>query len=256
MRRHATGEARRKFLRVTVRIAIVISFPGKVRGTHRQGADDVGSDRTGGGCHPQPVPARGNIAMTANPHRQPDREASKDAWREWARAVGRTLDWPSLSTRVCRSLRTFPPLRHGSTVLTYLPMSDEIDLGELMAQQPNNRWLATRTPEEGPLTIHELGGPLERHPFGFAQPLPSAPHVDPDRIEVVLVPGLAFDLYGHRLGHGHGYYDELLARIPPHTVRIGVIPATLVADRLPTQHHDQRVQWLAAEEGVVDAILK
>lgn len=187
--------------------------------------------------------------------RPPDSLASKDAWRAWARGVARTLDWVSLSARVCRGLRTFPPLRHGGTVLTYLPMFDEIDLSTLVESQPRNRWLASRTPDEGPLTVHELGGQLEQHPLGFPQPAASAPHVDPERIDIVLVPGLAFDLFGHRLGRGMGYYDELLSRIPAQAVRIGVVPSDLVADRLPTEDHDRGVHWLAAEDGVVDVVV-
>jgi 5-formyltetrahydrofolate cyclo-ligase len=184
----------------------------------------------------------------------PEAGASKDEWREWARSVRAGLDMVELSSRICDGLVRFPPLRHEATVLTYLAMDGEIDLTELVESDLPVRWATTRTPEEGPLTIHELGGPVERHRFGFPQPVESAPRVSSADIDVVLVPGLAFDLYGNRLGHGLGYYDELLSRLRVGIVRVGVVPTTVVADRLPTEGHDVPVQWLAAEEGVVGVV--
>ncbi len=183
--------------------------------------------------------------------KHPGPEATKEAWREWAKAVRATLDLSDISHRVCAGLAAFPPLRHSTTALIYLPMEDEIDLTELTRSDLPVRWVATRTPDDGPLTIHELGGPLEVHPFGFSQPVATAPHVSPDDIDIALVPGVAFDLFGNRLGHGMGYFDELLAEMRPGIVRVGVIPSALVADRLPKEPHDIPVQWLAAEEGVV-----
>ena len=151
-------------------------------------------------------------------------------------------------------LEAFPPLRHPATVLVYLAMADEIDLSPLLESELPVRWVTTRTPEDGPLTIHELGGPLEVHPLGFPQPHSSAPHVSPSVVDVALVPGLAFDLFGNRLGRGKGYYDGLLARLRAGIVRVGIVPSVLVADQVPQEDHDIRVQWLASEEGVVGVV--
>ncbi len=166
----------------------------------------------------------------------------------------RTLDLKVISAKVCKGLAAFPPLRYPTTALLYLPMEDEIDLTGLTESKLPVRWVATRTPDEGPLTIHELGGPLETHPFGFSQPIATAPWVPPSDIDIALVPGVAFDLYGNRLGHGMGYFDQLLAELRPGIVRVGIIPTVLVADRLPKEQHDIPVQWLASEEGVVGVV--
>lgn len=181
----------------------------------------------------------------------PEGSASKGAWRTWAQDTRSGLDFASLSKKVCEGLMTFPPLRHPATVLTYLAMDDEIDLSSLWSSDLPIRWVTTRTPEKGPLTIHEIDGTMEEHPLGFSQPPPSAPRVPSAEVGVTLVPGLAFDLYGNRLGRGMGYYDELLARLRAGIVRVGIVPALLVADRLPKEEHDVPVQWLASEEGVV-----
>jgi 5-formyltetrahydrofolate cyclo-ligase len=181
----------------------------------------------------------------------PDSSASKGEWRKWARRVRSELDFPALSAGVCKGLQRFPPLRHPATVLLYLAMEDEIDLSSLVQSDLPVRWVTTRTPERGPLTIHEIDGPMEVHDLGFPQPHASAERVPSAEVDVALIPGLAFDLYGNRLGRGMGYFDQLLARLRAGIVRVGVVPTALVADRLPKEEHDVPVQWLAAEEGVV-----
>ena len=177
--------------------------------------------------------------------------ADKAAWRSWARRERTRLDWGTLSESVRAGLERFPPLRHEATVLTYFPLEQEIDLEPLLEAGFPVRWALTRTPDEGPLTVHEITYPLEFHRLGFRQPRENAPHVDPHHVDIVLVPGLAFDLYGNRLGRGLGYYDELLGRMRAGTVFVGITPASLVADRLPSNDTDVPVHWLASDEGVV-----
>lgn len=192
---------------------------------------------------------RSSLAEVVTP---PDSSSSKAEWRTWARDLRAGLDFAELSPRVCDGLATFPPLRHPATVLIYQAMEDEIDLAPLTERSELPvRWVTTRTPKSGPLTLHEMDGPMERHPLGFMQPAEDAPRIPSAEVDVALIPGLAFDLFGNRLGRGMGYFDQLLARLRAGIVRVGIVPSVLVADRLPKEQHDVPVQWLAAEEGVV-----
>ncbi|MDJ0959186.1 MAG: 5-formyltetrahydrofolate cyclo-ligase [Acidimicrobiia bacterium] len=178
--------------------------------------------------------------------------ADKADWREWARRARESIDFPGISTAVVDTLAAWPGLRAARTVLTYFPLVDEVNLAPLLELDLGVEFLTTRTPDrDGTLTIHELGGPLEVHRFGFLQPHASAPERAPDDIDLILLPGLAFDLWGVRLGRGAGYYDELLSRVGRRAVRVGVIPAGLVVDRLPRDDHDQKVSFLGTEEGVI-----
>lgn len=187
--------------------------------------------------------------MTAVP-REPSGEADKTAWRRWARAVRASLDPATVSARVTVRLAEWLPLLAPTTVLTFLPMGDEIDLQPLAAGLPHIRWAITRTPGMGGLTVHLLGGSLERHRFGFLQPVAGAPALDPAEVDVALVPGLAFDRRGGRLGRGAGYFDGLLPSLRPDALRVGVAPAAVVVDRLPVDEHDVPMTHLATEDGV------
>lgn len=183
----------------------------------------------------------------------PGAGASKDEWREWAHAERAALDWEDISRRVVNELLDWLEPDSYRTVLIYLPLADEIDLRSLLERDRQTRFVATRTPERGgELSVHELGGPLEVHRFGFLQPHASAPMVGPDAVDVLLVPGLTFDLYGNRLGHGAGYFDRLLATTRAGAKLVGVVPAALVVDRLPVEPHDIPMGYLATEEGVIE----
>lgn len=169
---------------------------------------------------------------------------TKHEWRAKARGVERAAH----SHGVNAVLKEWPPL-HG-TVLSYLPMTDEVDLSGIH-DLDRCRIAATRTPQSGRLSVHELEPDrLEQHRLGFLQPCGDAPTVPLDGIDVVLVPGLAFDRRGNRLGRGKGYYDDLLERLPVGVVRVGVTVDELLVDAAPTESHDQRVAWVATQSGV------
>ena len=60
-------------------------------------------------------------------------------------------------------------------------------------------------------------------------------------VDLVLVPGVAFDREGRRLGHGQGYFDRFLARLPKDTPTVGVAFPCQLFDRLPIAAHDHAV---------------
>ncbi len=170
----------------------------------------------------------------------------KAAWRRWVRTrrAGLVAD----AGAVVAGLETFldgprPP----GWIVTYWPLAHEIDLRRLTV----GPLALTRTPASGhDLTLHRADAPLEDHRWGFRQPVADAEVIPIAQVGVVLVPGLAFDRHGGRLGHGAGYYDRFLARLEPTAWRIGVVPEALVVDRLPAEPHDIAMTHLATEAGV------
>lgn len=147
-------------------------------------------------------------------------------------------------------------------MLVYLAFAGEPDLAPLIAGG-DKTFYATRTeesalpgeprPEGQPLlTLHRLEpDELERHRFGFLQPSPLAAPVASESIDLVLVPGLAFDRSGHRLGFGMGYYDRLLAALDAEVPRVGICPAELLVAVLPNEEHDVPMTHIATEAGVL-----
>ena len=180
---------------------------------------------------------------------------TKHEWRVQARAnsQGLRIDHARIRSGIARFVERAqleleqPP----AWVVAYWPPPAEPDLRPLWETAGSTRYALTRSPAAGrTLTVHPAGSATEEHRYGFRQPVADAPVVSDDEIAIVLVPGLAFDLTGTRLGHGAGYYDRFLARLSPSVLRIGVSSGYLVND-LPRETHDVPMTHLATEIGVI-----
>lgn len=73
---------------------------------------------------------------------------------------------------------------------------------------------------------------------GLLEPTENMVEAASEEIDVVLVPGVAFDSHGHRLGMGGGFYDRLLAGLPPGTVKIGLAFDEQIVEAVPREAHD------------------
>lgn len=88
--------------------------------------------------------------------------------------------------------------------------------------------------------------------YGIPEPKDGLQAVEPTRIDVVIVPALAYDRRGYRLGYGGGYYDRFLPTLSAQAVKVGVQYDLLVWDALPVGPHDVSVDWVITERSVVE----
>ena len=87
---------------------------------------------------------------------------------------------------------------------------------------------------------------LVRGAFGVAEPV-SAEQISIAGLDLLMVPGVAFDLRGYRLGYGHGFYDRLLVEKPAGTISVGLCFNLQLHDSLPIEAHDQALDYIATE---------
>jgi len=74
--------------------------------------------------------------------------------------------------------------------------------------------------------------------------------VDPSILEVIIVPGLAFDIHGNRIGHGKGYYDRFLMKVPPFAKKVGLAFDFQVMPSVPVCHFDVPMDLIITESGI------
>jgi 5-formyltetrahydrofolate cyclo-ligase len=189
---------------------------------------------------------------THAPDGSPAPSAAKAEWRRWARAIRSAWAAGPHRARDQLALRdhlgAWAPWRAAGTVLLYLPFGDEVDPQAPLGER---RAFTTRTDARAArLTVHDVASAVERHPLGFLQPPLGAPEVGLDEIDLALVPGLAFDVRGARLGYGRALYDGLLPQLPAHAPRVGVTIDALVVPALPSEPHDVPVTHLLTPTGL------
>jgi 5-formyltetrahydrofolate cyclo-ligase len=175
----------------------------------------------------------------------------KNEARKVALARRAAMD-PALGAALVRVVLDHMPPAPGTTVAGFWPMGQEIDIRPLLlALHDRGHPLALPvTPKRGnPLVFRrwQPGDELLRGPMGTRQPGPEAEAVTPD---VLLVPLLAFDRRGQRLGYGGGYYDRTLAALPG-AVALGVGYAAQELDEVPAGAEDARLQAIATEAGLI-----
>lgn len=92
--------------------------------------------------------------------------------------------------------------------------------------------------------------------YGIPEPKPSLPALSVKELKTIiwLVPGIAFDLEGGRIGHGKGIYDQLLKNITG--LKIGISFESQLAAKLPSDQHDQILDFVVTEKGVYRCIKK
>jgi len=153
------------------------------------------------------------------------------------------------SIALCHRLTAWLPISNHkppNTILTYLAFRNEPDLGLLFELLPHIHWVVPRIIGEGRMLLHPYDpARLVRHRFGMLEPATDLPVVSPAALDLILVPGVAFDRRGGRLGFGGGYYDRLLPTTP--ALRVGVTFDECLADELPCAEHDQRMDWVVTQ---------
>ena len=151
------------------------------------------------------------------------------------------------SEAIGRKLFRLAAFRRARTVLCYVSLPYEVQTRQLIEQmlEAGKRVVVPRVCKRA-LILSELLDPdqdLALGSFGVWEPRPRAVRPVPvKKLDLVMVPGLAFDRQGQRLGHGQGYFDRLLARVPAATPTVGLCFDFQLLDRLPTDPHDQAVQ--------------
>jgi len=138
-------------------------------------------------------------------------------------------------------LRSQPVWIQARTVLLYVPMSSEPDLwpllGEALAEGKavGLPWYDRARKEYTARAIQETRDLAPGH-MGILEPTTACAGIPLNQLDFVLVPGVAYDRQGRRLGRGKGYYDRLLARVPGHTC--GTAFGWQVVGEVPWEPHD------------------
>ena len=157
---------------------------------------------------------------------------------------------------ICERVVALPSYVAARAIHCYLPMRSEVDTRPLIADalargkrvavpvvipkasELSHAWLASLADEALAPGVFGTYGPRDAHP------------AIPGEWALTIVPLLAFDRRGYRLGYGKGYYDRLLAASPTTTVGVGFAAQEIAA--LPDQAHDIPLDWIVTERELIE----
>lgn len=145
--------------------------------------------------------------------------------------------------------RRLAPLLTATTPLTvaiYAPLPHEVDLLPLLQEHPQHRYVFPRCLKEHRMEFRVVRDPqsdLTAGAMGILAPTENCPAVQPQEIDLLVVPGVAFTLAGARLGYGGGYYDRYIPLCSRARILACAFAEQLV-DALPTEPHDYTLPQL------------
>ena len=184
-------------------------------------------------------------------------DAAKRARRKTCAAARDGLapaDRATAASRIAGIGLGFAATTPGSVVSTYAAIGSEIDpapLVERLAAAGYRTCLPVIQPLGNPLRFRawQPGEPLVARTWGIREPADDAPEVEPD---ILLVPLLAFDRTGGRLGQGGGHYDRVLEALKPcGAIAVGLGFAAQELARVPREPHDQALDWVVTEREAI-----
>ncbi len=168
---------------------------------------------------------------------------------------------PQQAQALAEHALTHPAMAAAHTIAAYAALPGEPDLEVLLSslRQRAIRVLLPVVGEQGePFALTDAlrwaldSGPCSRQPGALGVAVPPGPRLPPSTLsqaQVVLLPALALDRQGNRLGQGAGWYDRSLCHADPHALLVGVIHPQELVDHLPTQPHDVPVHAALTAEG-------
>ena len=171
-------------------------------------------------------------------------ECEKAALRARMRACRASAYNLPLSERACARILALPEYERARIVLLYHSVGGEVDTLKLI-----DRMLADGKTVCLPAIVSR--GVMEARrmdclvPGAYGIPCPEGPAVPPEQIDLIVVPGLAFDRFCHRLGQGGGYYDRYLPTC--RGITIGLAFDCQLVDDLPHAAHDAPLDYVATE---------
>lgn len=163
--------------------------------------------------------------------------------------------WQAQSDLLCERLSNYPEFAHAQTVLAYQSCRQEPNLNSLFIHN-NKQWGLPRCVDRDLLWYRwQPQQALVTGSYGILEPHPELPRLSPSEIDLILVPSIAIDRRGYRLGYGGGYYDRLRAdplwrKIPT----IGIIFDFAYVEQLPIDTWDLPVDAVCTELAFARAV--
>jgi len=158
--------------------------------------------------------------------------------------------WQEKSQQICSLLLASPWLQEAKTVLAYFSTRFEPDLSSLYK---DSQWGFPRCVGKS-LEWHlwQPGDRLETGRYGILEPQQDAPILTPEKVDLILVPCVACDIQGYRLGYGGGFYDRLLATLAWSSIlTIGITFDFALLPQLPLQEWDQPLKAVCTNKEMI-----
>ncbi|MBS4535151.1 5-formyltetrahydrofolate cyclo-ligase [Clostridium sp. D2Q-14] len=161
-----------------------------------------------------------------------------------------------LSNDIVLNLISLPDFKRSEVIMVYLSFRNEVETFKLIRSMfgMGKTVVTSYTDKEKniliPSKLKDLDKSLEKNPYGYLEPKKEAlDPVEPKDIDLIIIPGLAFDKIGNRIGYGGGYYDKLLKQTK--AIKVAVAYDFQIFPRVPSNKHDIPVNYIVTPKKII-----
>lgn len=161
-----------------------------------------------------------------------------------------------LDRRILERLIRHPLFKKSKNIFLYISLPDEISTFPLVEKYTMGKHIIVpRVHGKHQLHLHEIRHfqHLQKGTFGILEPKKHLPKIHPAKVELAIVPGIAFDKRGHRIGYGRGYMDRLFAKME--CPKIGLAYDFQMVDKIPERPYDVPVDFVVTEKKIYSRLL-
>ncbi len=157
------------------------------------------------------------------------------------------------SEAIWKCLSALRQYKSAKTVMFYVSIKNEVRTRGMINDALKNKTVAVPKMEKNeiePSIIAGMESLVEAGKFNIPEPM-GLIKMNYKSIDIVIVPGVVFDINGHRIGYGFGYYDKFLKNVPK-ALKVGLAYEFQVIDKIPRQEHDVPVDFIITEDRIID----
>ncbi len=162
------------------------------------------------------------------------------------------------SRKIKKKLFSLKEFKKAPTILFYYSKGSEVETKEMMEEtlRKGKRVLLPKVREREIYLgeIKDLKKDVEKGSFGILEPKETYRKTTPKGIDMVILPGIVFDLKGERIGYGKGYYDRFLKKFPRTIPLIGLAYDFQVINNISGKKHDRRVSKIITETQIISTV--
>ncbi len=161
------------------------------------------------------------------------------------------------SERILRRVEQLPQFQKARVVLMYWSMADEVQTHDFVERWYREKTVLLPCVDGDDLRLRQYTGPecmVAGEQFGIGEPAGrdrlgaagSEERTDLEAVDMIIVPGVAFDRQRNRMGRGRGFYDRML-KSTPNAVKVGIAYDFQLMDTIPTEPHDVKMDEVITE---------
>jgi 5-formyltetrahydrofolate cyclo-ligase len=172
------------------------------------------------------------------------------------RAMDRAV-WQIASEAAQQQLAGLKLFQQAACIALYSPIQQEVDTELLFASARSaGKQVLYPLVCGNNLQFREVNeaGQRASGAFGILEPCSVGEDQNLASADLIVVPGVAFDLQGHRIGFGKGYYDRCLSQLPKHGILVGLCHDFQLLEQIPAERHDIRMQYIITDKRIIQVV--